>query len=80
MIYGMEGYVFDDEGLIEELIPYKSTGMKSANTWSSSDRVGSFLVKAKTMEELKEKIAEVIKRLRVIDVDGNEVMNREIYS
>lgn len=69
-----------DEGLIEELIPYKSTGMKSANTWSSSDRVGSFLVKAKTMEELKEKIAEVIKRLRVIDVDGNEVMNREIYS
>lgn len=68
------------EGLIEELIPYKTLGMKSANTWSSSDRVGSFLVKARTMDELKEKIAEVIKRLRVIDSEGNEVLNREIYN
>lgn len=67
------------EGLIEELIPYKTSGMSSSQSWSSSDRVGSFLVKAKSKDELKVKIDTVINRLKVIDSNGKDVMNREIY-
>lgn len=67
------------EGFIEELIPYKTSGMSLSQSWSSSDRVGSFLVKAKSKDELKLKIDTVINRLKVIDSNGKDVMNREIY-
>lgn len=67
-------------GYLEELIPFKVKGTKIGCHWSSSDRVGSFLVKGKTMDELKEKISVVVKRLCVIDSTGADVFNREIFN
>ena len=46
---------------------------------ASRDRIGSFLVKAPTMEELKNKIKKAVKTLKVYDDKGNDVMKREIW-
>ena len=66
-------------GIIEEYIPYKVFGAPIGEFLASRDRVGSFLVKAPTMEELKEKIKTAVNTLKVFDVDGNDVMKREIW-
>lgn len=67
------------EGTIKELIPYKTSGMTTGDTFASRERVGSFLVEADTMEQLEEKIAKAVKEIRVIDSNGNDVMKREIF-
>jgi uncharacterized protein YnzC (UPF0291/DUF896 family) len=36
-------------------------------------------VKAPTMDELKRKIKIAVETLKVLDVDGNDVMKREIW-
>ena len=66
-------------GIIEEYIPYKVCGAQVGEFLASRDRVGSFLVKAPTLEELKEKIKSAVSTLKVYDTDGNEVMKREIW-
>lgn len=67
------------EGYLAELVPFKMKGTEIGCHWSSSDRVGSFLVKACDLEELKGKISVVVERLRVIDDKGEDVFNREIF-
>ena len=67
------------EGVIEEYIPYKVKGASVGEFLASRDRVGSFLVKAPDLKQLKEKIYIAVSRLRVYDTDGNEVMKREIW-
>lgn len=67
------------EGVIEEYIPYKMKGATVGEFLASRDRVGSFLVKAPDLKQLKEKIKIAVSRLRVYDMDGNEVMKREIW-
>lgn len=67
------------EGIIEEYIPYKMEGAPVGEFLASRDRVGSFLVKAPTLEELKEKIKTAVSRLRVYDTEGRDVMKREIW-
>lgn len=66
-------------GILEEIVPFKTSGMSVGNSMASRDRVGSFLVKGKTMEELKNKISIAVEQLKVYDIEGNEVMNREIF-
>lgn len=68
-----------EDGTIEEYIPYKLAGSTIGEFLASRDRVGSFLVKAPTMEELKRKINKAVETLKVYDTDGNEVMKREIW-
>lgn len=67
------------KGYLEELIPFKVKGTEIGCHWSSSDRVGSFLVKGTSLAELKEKISFVVKCLGVIDNTGVDVFNREIF-
>ena len=68
-----------NKGIIEEYIPYKMSGTQVGEFLASRDRVGSFLVKAPTLKELKEKIKIAVSTLKVYDTDGNEVMKREIW-
>lgn len=67
------------KGIIEELIPFKTSGMIIGNTWASRDRVGSFLVKARSKEELKDKISLAINELKVYNDKNEEILNRDIY-
>ena len=68
-----------EDGTIVELIPYKTSGMKTGSSWASRERVGSFLVEADSIEQLEEKISKAVKELKVIDIEGNDVFNREIF-
>lgn len=68
------------ENIIEEFIPYKTSGMLVEDSLASRDRIGSFLVKASSIVELNEKIRIAVDRLRVYDKDGNEVMRRDIFA
>lgn len=67
------------DGIIEEFIPYKMEGAPVGEFLASRDRIGSFLVKAPTMAELKRKINIAVETLRVYDTEGREVMKREIW-
>lgn len=68
-----------EEGIIEEFIPYKSKGMKIGNFLASRDRIGSFLVKGITMDEVKKKIKIAVDTLKVYSSEGREVMRRDIF-
>lgn len=68
-----------EDGTIVEFIPYKMEGASVGEYLASRDRIGSFLVKAPTMEELKNKIKKAVNTLKVYDDKGNDVMKREIW-
>lgn len=67
------------DGTIVELIPYKTAGMTTGDSFASRERVGSFLVKGKTLDELHLKIQKAVTELRVIDNKGYDVFNRDIF-
>lgn len=67
------------DGIIEEYVPIKMKGSKVGEFFASRDRVGSFLVKASTMEELERKISIAAQTLRVIDADGNDIMKHNMF-
>ncbi|MCM1141413.1 MAG: ATP-grasp domain-containing protein [Muribaculum sp.] len=68
-----------EDGIIEEFIPYKMEGAPVGEFLASRDRIGSFLVKAPTMDELKRKIKIAVETLKVFDINGRDVMKREIW-
>ena len=47
---------------------------------SSNNRIGSFLVKSETKEELTKKIKKSLNKIEVYDIHGNPVMRKDIYS
>lgn len=76
----IDNYLFlIENGIIEELIPFKTSGMSVGEHMASRDRVGSFLVKGKTERELHEKIMKTINTIAVLDMKGNNVIKKEIY-
>ena len=68
-----------NNGIIEEYIPYKMPGAQVGEYYASRDRVGSFLVKGLAIDELKKKIDMAVSMLKVYDMDGKDVMKREIF-
>lgn len=67
------------DGIILEYVPIKMKGAKIGEFFASRDRVGSFLVKAPTIEELEKKIRIAASTLRVIDSDGNDIMKHHMF-
>lgn len=86
LIYGLPG-VYDhvegqealiQEGIIEGIFYHKTKGMKVSAERAASARVGAFLIKAETMEQLKEKTQTAIDRLEVYSADGQPMMRKEL--
>lgn len=67
------------DGTIVEYVPIKMSGSKIGEFFASRDRVGSFLVKAATIAELETKIRIAADTLRIIDVDGNDIMKHHMF-
>ncbi len=69
-----------EDKTIEYFHLFKVPGNEIGDEMSSNNRIGSFVVKSKTKEELIEKINKSIKKFEVYDMNGNPVMRKEIYS
>ena len=67
------------DGIIDEMSPTKTCGMEVSGATASRDRVGSFLVKAGSVEELDDRIRLVLDSIKVMDVDGKDVLYRDLY-
>ncbi|MBQ7215931.1 MAG: ATP-grasp domain-containing protein [Synergistaceae bacterium] len=60
-------------GLITKYTPYCISGREISSSFNTGNRIGSMLVSGKTYSELDSKIAEVLKRVRVIDIEGRDM-------
>lgn len=67
------------DGTIIEGKTTKGSGSVIDSISASGDRVGNFLVKAATQEELFEKITKTIDTIQVLDDKGNDMLYRELY-
>lgn len=76
----LEGYQnLLESKIIEEIYFNKARGMELNQDMASSNRVGSFFVKAESKEELKSKIRNAINALQVFDVEGKMITRKDIY-
>lgn len=87
MIYAQNG-VFDKiEGLvelkerevIEEFFVYKTSGMVIDGVISSRNRIGAYIVKGKSEEEIYQKVKTTINNIDVLDINGNSILRKDIY-
>ncbi len=60
-------------GLITKYTPYCIAGREISSSFNTGNRIASMLVSGKTYAELDSKIAELLKRVRVLDVDGRDM-------
>lgn len=75
-IEGMEALI--DEGIIEEFIPYKTSGSEVDPSFASSSRLGTFIVKAANSAELNERIREAYERIEAYDTDGKPILRHDL--
>jgi len=68
------------DGLIEAGYVYKTLGMEVGGTMASKDRVGSFIVKGKTIDELKGKVKKVVEGIEVYNDKKAPVMKKELFN
>lgn len=68
-----------NDGTIVEYVPIKMPGAIIGEYYASRDRVGSFLVKASSMKELEKKIEKAAKTIKIIDVEGKDIMKHDLF-
>ena len=54
-------------------------GNSSEGKMESKDRIGTFTIVAKDLEEYQYKMKTAINVLDVLDADGNSIMRKDIY-
>lgn len=64
--------------LVLELFHYKTQGMAIKNDCASGGRIGAFLVQKDSMEEALLAVKQVYEKLQVFDVEGREVLRRDL--
>lgn len=67
-----------EKGLIEEFFQYKKRGMSISNNMSSSDRVGSFINKGNSKEEIVRKAKKAFEILEVYNDKGDSILKKNI--
>jgi biotin carboxylase len=67
------------EGLIEYYNLYKKSGSQLSGALSSSDRLGVFVCKGTSLEELADKKRQVLSRIRVVSQEDTDLLRRELY-
>lgn len=73
------GYNLLNEDIIDHAYELKSKGSEIDSNLSSNNRVGTFVVKSKTIDGLYKKINTVLSTIQVYDTDGKSVMRKDIY-
>ncbi len=68
------------EGIISDIRPLRPKGnVMYGNVNSSSDRVGGFTVQADSLDEFNRKLNIAVGRLKVIDMEGNDIMRHDLF-
>lgn len=87
LVYAIPG-VFDHMTGVDELIKnnviegiyyHKTKGMQVSDDRASGGRIAAFIVKAASREELLKKIETAIENMQVFDVNGKEIMRKDLY-
>lgn len=81
---GIYGSIVGVEDLIEEktaceFISGKATGTYAGLDYSSSSRIGQFIIKAASIGEVFSKIKRIFEKLDVLDIDDNSIIRRDFY-
>ena len=76
-IQGLEELIKDST--IDEFIPTKPFGVPCQSASSSGDRIGSIWITADNYTDLKEKILKAVNTIKVIDENGNDILDRSMY-
>ena len=67
-----------EQGVITDFRPLRPRGFQVFGVASSSDRIAGFTVQADTLEEFNRKHRIAVENLKVLDVDGNDIMRRDL--
>lgn len=76
-ITGAESLI--NEGIIESIHYHKTKGMKISDDRASGGRIAAFLVKAKTREEVCQKVAIAMERMNAFDSEGKKIMRKDLF-
>jgi biotin carboxylase len=79
---GVFGKIVFNENVKDDILysnVYRQCGSEIGADISSNNRVGVFVVKAKTKEALLQKTSQIINNMEVYDIKGNPVMRKDIY-
>ena len=68
------------ENLIDKSNVYKPKGAVVGQDISSNNRVGSFIVKGKSTDELIKKLKTIISKMDIINLDGKSIMRKDLYN
>ena len=66
------------DGTISDFYQFKTQGTLMENIQNSGDRVAGYSIFAKTKEELELKHELILKKLQVLDVNGNNIMRYDL--
>jgi len=67
-----------EQGYINEFHPVRIRGTEMHGANSSSDRIAGMNIVADSIEEFNEKEKRVLESVRVVDVNGNDMMRRDL--
>ncbi len=68
----------EKEGVINEFHPVRLRGTQMRGVTSSSDRIAGMNIVADTLAEYNDKLNKINKIVKVIDVDGNDIMRHDL--
>lgn len=71
--------VAKSEGLVEYYNLYKQSGSQMSGALSSSDRLGVFVCKGASLEELADKKRQVLSRIKVVGEEKPDLLRRDLY-
>jgi phosphoribosylamine-glycine ligase len=67
------------QGVIKYYYTYKMPGCEIVKSNTSSDRVAGFMIVGDSLQEVKQKIEYANSQLKVLDENGNDIMNHNLY-
>lgn len=67
-----------EQGLINEFHPVRIKGTEMHGVTSSSDRIAGMNIVADSIEEFNEKERRILASVRVVDVNGSDIMRRDL--
>jgi len=69
-----------EEGVIAEYHAIRAQGHHVVGVRSSSDRIATYNVEAKTKEELNAKLRRIITEVKIEDIDGKDIMRHDLIT